>query len=279
MYRSDLDFTFNEAAGIINKNCEKTILVNQKEDSIYIDNVVEKLDCIYQQMTKNGADINGSRIFTAISKYFEFCLNKVCDEQNGRFRQLYFVFIVPNEWSMKKDIVHIVLHPLLQHIGVEFSPNPFNKMLSLTQLEAAFSFYQLHPLKKQSVPAYIQQENRCIMYNIILHGNLIQHQIVYFQFKESHDLKNTNGGRFYLPRVISIRNNRQDNCLIDFDYILKRLQILVFKQILNIENLNNLPIQAEYLNIENPTAADLIMNELLDATTVSAIHDFRTTIE
>lgn len=270
-----MGFTYDEITGNINTSDERVIIENLGKDSIYVDNVVKKLDSIYQQAVQEGADITKSKIFTAIKKYFESCLKELCKEQKIHFAQLYFIFIVPNEWSLKKKMVHLVLIPLLQHIGVTFSSNYLDNILCIMQLESSSSCLQLeekHGRKIPKLPRFFQNQNRCILYNMEFPREGIHQQSIYFQFKESYDIKIYNSKRFYIPKVIFVEEKHHDNCTIDFDYLQDRLNTLVFKQILNAENLCDIPINGTNMNTENVTAADELMEELLQATIVSGIY-------
>lgn len=266
--RYNLGFTYKETTGEINATTKETIPGNLGGDCLFIDNIVDKLWFLYQQIAQSKTVVK-CQAFIAIARYFELCLKEICATHNTHFQELFFVFIVPNEWSTRKDIMQIVLVPLLQHIGIIFPPNIFDKILLITQLGAVLSFLQLDSLTKQSIPAYIHNENRCILYNIRLESEIIQQKSIYFQLKESYDLKIYNSARFFIPQVISVEESCQHDCRVDFDHILNNLKKLVFQQILNMESLSEIPIQDDSLYVENPTAADLIMNDLLMATIVS----------
>lgn len=164
---------------------------------------------------------------------------------------------------MNRDMLHTVLIPLLHHIGIPLPPNPLDKILYTTPLETSLLRLQLG-MKERFIPSYIENENRCILHNIGVVGNTILQRSVYFQFKESYDLKLYNGRRCFVPKVISMEENQ---CVMDSDYIQKNLYHLVFEQILNTQNFNDIIIQSEY--IENLTVAEQIIDELLRLTVVS----------
>lgn len=228
---------------------------------VFIENTVEELSNIYQQKAHGDVDTTECILFSAISKYFKSCLKKICDTQKVHIDDLYFIFIAPNEWSTKSEMALLVLIPLLENMGVIFHQNPLDRVFYTTQLEASLSYLQLNPQQGQSIPAFVQNTNQCILYNVGIEDEAVQQQSIYFQLKESLDLELFKSGRFYIPKVVAIEENHQDNCMIDFDFVKNSLQQMVFAQVLGGQ-----------LNTVNSIAVDRIRDGLLDTIEVIRVY-------
>lgn len=230
-----------------------------EEDWIAIKNTVEELSSIYEQATQKNVDITKCIQFIAISKYFETCVKDICDPQNTKLDTLNFIFIVPNGWSDKTHMVLLVLAPLLKNLGIIFLENPLDRIICKTQLEAALSYLQLESpiMQLRPLPAFVQNANQCILYDITIDDRAIKQQSVYFQLKESRELELYNGARFYTPKVVFVEES-QDECMIDFDYVKDSLDQLIFEEILN-----------EQLITKSSTAVDKVRDNVFYAIKVS----------
>lgn len=266
--RSEIGFHFKEEHGKVITLDEG----NSEEGCIHVDNVVEKLNHIYEQKMKENIDIVKCKYFKAISKYFELHLKQICDERQAHLEKLYFVFIMPNEWSAKTNMAELVLTPLLSNIGVLFSQDTSDRILCITHLCAMLSYLQLQPFKKQESLTFLQNENHCILYTIEITDKMMQQESIYFQIKQNYDLEIYYGDRFYIPKIISIHKYPQNDCIFDFDEVRNGLRQLLSDELVDVDDLLDTPLQDGFYTRINKykTVADVIISQLLDMTQVSA---------
>lgn len=167
-------------------------------------------------------------------------------------------------------MMDFILTPLLEHTGVTFLPNNQEKKLCMTYLEATLSHYQLGLHKIPDTFSFIENENHCIMYKIRFDDDKIQQESIYFQLKETYDLKLYNKKRFYVPKTISLDVSFQSG-FVDFDDIKYNLHQFIFTQVLDIDGLIDTMILDDYLRETYENVAELILCEVLQTTAVRDI--------
>lgn len=132
-------------------------------------------------------------------------LKEMCDILQVDLANMYLIFIIPNEWKEKSGIIEHIFEPILTQAGAVLPQDCSHRALYITQLEAHLSSLQLGKNNKNSIPSFFQNENRCLMYDIVLQDNKLTLHPVYFQLKEDYNLRLFNEN-YYLPKLLQYSN-------------------------------------------------------------------------
>lgn len=219
-------------------------------NGLYIDNITLKLEKLYTDITdlklkssKEDMNFNTSTYLDAntewfaIIKYFEWCWKIICNKGTTRLDKLYLVFVVPNEWFADSDIIEELMIPLLTQSGVTFPHTEGNyrsRVQFVSKLEASISFLQLRKDIQGTLPAFIQNENKCVLYELHKHGTAFKLTASYIHIKEDYNLK-LNDEHYYTLKHVS-KNKISLFSSKEFDSILHKLQQYIFKTVLKVED-------------------------------------------
>lgn len=240
-------------------------------DGVHIDNITQKMEELYTDLAeiKSKTDndltvstyLNKKKEYFAIIKYFERCWEIICSKGETKLANLYLVFVVPNEWVAESDIIEEFMVPLLSKSGVVFShvdDNYRNRVDFASRLEASISYLQLNRTKHgpPKLPSFIENENRCILYDLQVDGTLVKFTALYFQIKEDYNLK------LYDERYYTLKHISRKNILLfdseEFSNIIHTLKLFVFKTVLKIDD----SITKRKFHFGFATVEDYLLNEV-----------------
>lgn len=174
----------------------------QKQGFIFVENTIDTVVDLYNQQIQNDVDIVNTKSFFAITQYLKTLLNETCTQYNTSLERTYFVLIIPNEWESELQVVNKVLLPILMKAGFRLSQD--GTVAVMTELGASLLYLQLDPNSK--VPrTFIQNENKCIMYDLHVEDQKIVIQSTCFVLKEDFYFKAFNE-RYFTSKIISIEN-------------------------------------------------------------------------
>lgn len=229
--------------------------INEEEETddecVYVDNVVDELVAFYERKkTQEDFSISNDIVFYSIVKYFENNFMQESQRFNRGLDGSYFIFIIPNEWQLKPDIIDYVMVPLLENMGVSLPQDRSQRVLFITWLESKLLFFQ------QTTPNLLKNDDRCIWHDIHVNERAVTIKTAYFQVKEDYNLKFNRS--FFVPKIKSL-----DDYQVFHEFNLKNyLEELTFTSMMDASHLINTPYpDNQTLNYGNVT--DYILDMIL----------------
>lgn len=174
-------------------------------EGICIDNIIQEIDALHNEITElKSSSYNDGTLFDvdtylgrkktwfAIVKYFERCWKIICSEAKTNLEKMYLIIIVPNKWIAGPNTIEELMVLLLAKSGVTFprmADNYHERLHLVSRLEASISRLQVDKTIQEKLPSFIQNENRCMLYDLHNDGTSVKFMALYFQIKEDYNLK------------------------------------------------------------------------------------------
>lgn len=234
---------------------DKPKLDDLKDGIVRIENIIRELVDLYSAHKNQNYDFLNDGNYLIICKYFEDCLKKTSKSLRVPLKKLYFVLLTENDWAIDSDIIDSILQPLLKRGAHK---DEITKITHVTRLEGSLLNFQFHEELKKKLPAFIQNENRCILHDIYADKNTVKLQSLVFQLKEDYNLRFFKE-KYYVPNPTSIHNSTN---LSDID-LQEAIEQLIITNLLQIDGLSEKSRPENYAG-EIETASGFVVEVVLD---------------